>query len=136
MSERDDTTNISSTDGKNFGDALAMAADILSSTGMAVPSQPSAEALPPNQSAASEPIHKDGNSGSPTGTPLENIVSLFPVLMQAISGSANLIKPERLDLINALKPYLSESRSGSIDRAIRMANITQAAKSALGILGR
>ena len=58
------------------------------------------------------------------------------MLMQAFSGGENFIKPEKLNLIKAFKPYMTESRGSSIDRAIKMANIAQAAKSALAALGR
>ncbi|MBQ1271552.1 MAG: hypothetical protein IIY11_07820 [Clostridia bacterium] len=136
MSERGDTTNISSADGKNLGDALTLAADILSSTGMAVPSPTTAEPLLKRNPETNEHNTAGSSPGAPSGSSFESIAALLPMFIQAMSGSANLIKPERLDLINALKPYLSQSRSESIDRAIRMANITKAAKSALGILGR
>ena len=46
------------------------------------------------------------------------------------------MKSERLDLLRAMKPYLKESRISSIDRAVRMANMTKAAASAMHLLGR
>jgi hypothetical protein len=64
------------------------------------------------------------------------LVALLPQLMQAMSGQGNLIKSERVNLIQAMRPYLKENRLQSIDRAIKMANVTKAATSAIHLLGR
>ena len=78
-----------------------------------------------------------GAAPDPGGGPgLSSLAAALPPLLQAFSGSGSFIKPEKLNLIRALKPYLSEERGSSIDRAIRMANVAQAAKSALTALGR
>ncbi|MEA4921273.1 MAG: hypothetical protein VB078_10200 [Clostridiaceae bacterium] len=76
------------------------------------------------------------SSETSAGSGLSGIAAMLPTLMQAMSGNGNFIKPEKLNLIKALKPYMSDTRGGSIDRAIKMANIAQAAKSALTVLGR
>ena len=57
-------------------------------------------------------------------------------LMTLFSGQGDLVKSERLDLLRAMKPYLKESRISSIDRAVKMANMTKAAASAMHLLGR
>lgn len=67
---------------------------------------------------------------------LGNLASILPPLMQALSGRNDLVKPEKLNLVRAIKPYLSDGRSPGVDRAIRMANVAMAAKSALSLLGR
>lgn len=64
------------------------------------------------------------------------LVALLPQLMQAMSGQGNLIKSERVNLIQAMRPYLKENRLQNIDRAIKMANVTKAATSAIHLLGR
>jgi len=82
---------------------------------------------------------QSGSSAAPgpgPGPGLGNIAAVLPPIMQAISGNGSFIKPEKLNLIKALKPYMTEARGSSIDRAIRMANIAQAAKTALTALGR
>ena len=61
---------------------------------------------------------------------------LLPQLMTLFSGQGDLVKSERLDLLRAMKPYLKESRISSIDRAVKMANMTKAAASAMHLLGR
>lgn len=64
------------------------------------------------------------------------LAEVLPQLLQALSGHGNLVKSERANLIRAMTPYLSEGRVGSLDRAMRMANVAKAAKSALHVLGR
>lgn len=67
------------------------------------------------------------------GDALGNIdIAELPKIMQAFSGKNAYIKPEKVNLLNALKPYLGGSRTGSIDRAVKMANLAKAAKNALG----
>lgn len=80
-----------------------------------------------NASSAQQPEQKNTVSA---------LAEALPQLMQALSGNGELIEGDRLNLIKAMKPYLSDKRLGSIDRALRMANVTKAAKSALHILGR
>lgn len=62
--------------------------------------------------------------------------SLLPQLMTLFSGQGDLVKSERLELLRAMKPYLKASRISSIDRAVKMANMTKAATSAMHLLGR
>lgn len=59
-------------------------------------------------------------------------MSELPKIMQAVSGKNAYIKPEKVNLLNALKPYFGEERTPSIDRAVKMANLAKAAKNALG----
>ena len=67
---------------------------------------------------------------------LSALMAALPQLMEAMNGSADLVKPEKVNLVRAIKPYLPGQQAGSIDRAIRIANITKAAKNALRLLGR
>ncbi|MEA5039577.1 MAG: hypothetical protein VB086_07035 [Clostridiaceae bacterium] len=95
--------------------------------------------------AAGAAGHADPAGASGTGASAESesqkntaaaLADSLPQLMQALSGNGNLVDGNRTNLIKAMKPYLSERRIGSLDRALRMANVTKAAKSALHILGR
>ena len=56
--------------------------------------------------------------------------------MMAFSGDANYLKPEKVNLLRALKPYLGQRRAPDIDRAVKMANLARAAQEALGGLQR
>lgn len=68
--------------------------------------------------------------------PVSPLVTLLPQIMQAVSGNGNFVKRERVNLLQAMRPYLKDRRSDSIDRAIKMANITKAATLAMHELGR
>jgi len=86
-----------------------------------------ADNLPPPETSADPP---------PSGSALDSLAAILPPLLQAFSGNGDLVKPEKLNLIRAFQPYLSSQRSPNIDRAIKMANIALAAKSAISVLGR
>ena len=103
-----------------------------------LPQQPAQAAPTTETPPAAIPAPSDAGSATDSGggPGLSSLAAALPSLLQAFSGSGSFIKPEKLNLIRALKPYLSEERGSSIDRAIRMANVAQAAKSALTALGR
>ena len=86
---------------------------------------------PSSDAAPAEPMSPSEGSQS-----LAPLAAVLPQLMQALSGNGNFIKSERVNLLRAMRPYLKESRSGSIDRALKMANVTKAATSAMHLLGR
>ena len=68
--------------------------------------------------------------------PTSPLLQALPQLMGALSGKEDLVDHQRLDLLRAMRPYLKAGRAGSIDRAVRMANLTKAAASAMHLLGR
>ena len=84
-----------------------------------------------------EPVGEPQNAAKDTGeVPYSPLVSLLPQIMQAVSGNGNFVKRERVNLLQAMRPYLKDRRTNSIDRAIKMANITKAATLAMHELGR
>lgn len=64
------------------------------------------------------------------------LAAVLPQLLQAMSGQGDLVKQERVTLLRAMRPYLKDTRLNSIDRALRMANMTKAATAAIHALGR
>ena len=158
MAMTDDTNSAAQTG--SMENAMNMAAEIFAASQGSVPSPQSAEKTedktdPPSKEALASmlmgmlsnkdnagspaqpediPVPQPGSTPSPSG--LSSAAAVLPMLMQAFSGGESYIKPEKLNLIKAFKPYMTESRGSSIDRAIKMANIAQAAKSALAALGR
>lgn len=166
MIEKDDTNITAEPKETDIGKAFSMASEIFAASKGAVPSSNPAqtEATHAEANNGNPPSNEDlaamlaqllaskgsqgqtasqeqasgaaASSETSTGSGLSGIAAMLPTLMQAMSGNGNYIKPEKLNLIKALKPYMSDSRGGSIDRAIKMANIAQAAKSALTVLGR
>lgn len=158
MAMTDDTNSAAQTG--SMESAMNMAAEIFAAAQGSVPSPQSAEKTedktdPPSREALASMLmgmlsdrKPDDSTASPAGAPapqpgsptspsgLGSAAAVLPMLMQAFSGGENFIKPEKLNLIKAFKPYMTESSGSSIDRAIKMANIAQAAKSALAALGR
>lgn len=108
------------------GDPPASAADSAGLSAMLSAMLKAGEAAP---EAAAPPATGGAMEQSPLAT-------LLPQLMTLLSGQGDLVKSERLDLLRAMKPYLKENRISSIDRAVRMANMTKAAASAMHLLGR
>lgn|GEM_PF-4817588 len=109
-------------DAKALADLLS---NILKSN---VPLQAKEPPAGPAGPAAPDPPLDRGNLG--------RISAVLPAVMQAMSGKGELLRPEKINLIRAFRPYLDEERQGEIDHAIRMANVAQAAKTALSALGR
>ena len=104
--------------------------DLSAMLGALMARQAEASAPSPNAAPAETTSSSEGSQS------LAPLAAVLPQLMQALSGDGNLIKSERVDLLRAMRPYLKESRSGSIDRALKMANVTKAATSAMHLLGR
>lgn len=95
-------------------------------------SKEEAPASPPAASASQAAPATEGQA-APSPSPL---LAILPQLAAGFSGQGNLLRSERVDLINAMRPYLKEERAGNIDRALKMANATKAAMSAMHLLGR
>lgn len=87
--------------------------------------------LPPEGDKKAEETETEG-----AGKGGASLLDILPELIAGFSGSGNLIKSERIDLLNAMRPYLKEERVGNIDRAMKMANATKAAMHAMHRLGR
>ena len=64
-----------------------------------------------------------------------NFADMLPDLLQMLGGSAS-VNSDRANLLKAIKPYVNESRSGNIDRAMNMAGMAKSAKSAIRGLRR
>jgi len=88
------------------------------------------------QPLSSEDVKHDATPTAEPNTALPPIAAILPQLLQAMSGQGNLIKQERVELLRAMRPYLKENRLQSIERALKMANVTKAATSAMHLLGR
>ena len=78
----------------------------------------------------------DTTESAGSTSPLPALALLLPQLMQGMSGDGNLVKPERVALLRAMRPYMKENRTSSLDHALRLANMTKAASAALKTLRR
>ena len=77
-----------------------------------------------------------GPNEPPPASSIAPIAAVLPQLLQAMNGQGNLVKQERVELLRAMRPYLKGNRLQSIERALKMANVTKAATSAMHLLGR
>ncbi|ODU56031.1 MAG: hypothetical protein ABT01_04820 [Clostridium sp. SCN 57-10] len=75
-----------------------------------------------------------GSSGTPDGQSSIASALALPQLLGTLTGKNSYIKEDKLNLVKAMKPYLAQERAGSVDRAIRLANLAKATKAALGLL--
>ena len=89
----------------------------------------SSEKEPSEENHSSEQNHTQGKGA-------DKLMEILPIIMGAVSGNGSYLPKEKVNLIEAMKPYMSASRLSSVERAMKMANIAKAAKSALVLLGR
>lgn len=155
MADLDDRLDRLISDQESMRKVLEMAKTILAqrdSAASASVSDPPVETAQPAQapdlsSLLSNMLNQQAPSsaqteGSATADPqpqfqgMPALAAILPQLMQAMSGQADLVKQERVTLLRAMRPYLKDTRLNSIDRALRMANMTKAATAALHTLGR
>lgn len=108
------------------------------------PNQASGAATPPDSPDLTSVLGFLGANNSTTGQQNDSgsssattgLIELLPQLLQALSGNTSSLQGDRVNLIRAMQPYMSESRAGSIERAVRMANLTKVAKDFLKLMGR
>lgn len=154
MADLDERLDQLITDQESMRKVLEMAKTILAQRDSAEPASAiEPEPATPGTTPAPELSSLLSNlmSQQPTPTPPENmaaaqpqqplqgmsaLAAVLPQLMQAMSGQSDLVKQERVTLLRAMRPYMKDTRLGSIDRALRMANMTKAATAALHALGR
>lgn len=102
---------------------------------------------PPNQQASTSEPDFSSVLGTLTGSDPQNaestgntsasaILGIMPQLLQALSGDTSMLQNDRINLVRAMQPYLSQTKAGSIERAVRMANLTKVTKDVLKLLGR
>lgn len=78
--------------------------------------------------------NEDEDAGTaPSGV---DLFSMLPLLLQAFSGDTSRLQSDRVNLIRAIQPYMSQNKAGNIERAMRMASLTIVAKDVLKRLGR
>ncbi len=107
-------------------DTSQLLASLLSSRTQAQAEAPH-DAPPAPEPAAAAP------AGERQGFNMSAILDILPQLLSALTGEANGLPAEKVNLVNAIRPYAS-SRAESLDRALKMAGIAKAAKSAIGSL--
>lgn len=127
LAQRDSAASVSASDPPTKTEEAPQAPDLSSLLSDLVREQTASSSQPENATTV---------QSQPQAQGLSALAAILPQLMQAMSGQGNLVKQERVTLLRAMRPYLKDSRSDSIERALRMANMTKAASAALHTLGR
>ena len=127
LAQRDSAASVSASDPPAKQDQAPQAPDLSSLLSDIMQQQTASPA--PSESPTSDQAQSQTHG-------LSALAAVLPQLMQAMSGQSDLIKQERVTLLRAMRPYLKDSRFDSIERALRMANMTKAASAALHTLGR
>ena len=86
-----------------------------------------------NQNLDSQKDEHEDTDAAPSGM---DLFSMLPLLLQAFSGDTSRLQSDRVNLIRAMQPYMSQNKAGNIERAMRMASLTIVAKDVLKRLGR
>lgn len=126
LAQRDSAASASAADTPTATETPPQAPDLSSLLSNIIGQQ----AAPPSPDTAASTAPPQPSQGMPA------LAAILPQLMQAVSGQGDLVKQERVTLLRAMRPYLKDNRLSSIDRALRMANVTKAAAAALHTLGR
>ena len=86
-----------------------------------------------NQNLDSQKDEHEDTDAAPSGM---DLFGMLPLLLQAFSGDTSRLQSDRVNLIRAMQPYMSQNKAGNIERAMRMASLTIVAKDVLKRLGR
>ena len=103
--------------------AIAMASSLLGSP----PAAPSAPSSVPSPAPPQPPSY------DPTG---ELIAKALPLLTQVMQTSQQAITPEKKALLQAVKPFLSETAGSQIDHGMRLVTLAHIASAVMGQFGR
>ena len=127
LAQRDSAASVSASDPSAKTEEPLQTPDLSSLLSTIISQQTTAQPQPEGPAAPEPQAQTQG---------MPPLAAILPQLMQAMSGQGNLVRQERVTLLRAMRPYLKDTRLASIDRALRMANMTKAATAALHTLGR
>lgn len=109
-------------DPEKLQSAIAMASSLLSGT--ASPGAPAAPAAPAPQPA-------------PAYDPTADLLArALPLMRQITESSQHAISPEKRNLLNAVKPFVSEEAVQQIDHGMRLVMLAHVAAAVMGQLGQ
>ena len=106
--------------------AIAMASSLLGGA----PPQGGQDAPPPQPKAAPG---ADGRGYDPTADLMGKVL---PVMQQIAMSGQNAVSPEKRNLLNAVKPFVSPAVGQQIDHGMRLVLLARVASAVLGQLGQ
>lgn len=92
----------------------------------------------PTASETSQPL-AEGATGAGGGSPLSLLSSLDPKLLQkatTLLGEYTRGNDEKVALLNAMRPFLSEERRPKLDKALQIARLARVIRAAFQEFGR
>jgi len=125
MAEIDPALRQILSDDERLGQVLELAR-MLRGSGAKADLAPTRAPEPEPESPPEPPAHLAG--------PMPALMEAIPLLLGAFSGSVDNLPPEKVRLLEALRPYAS-GMEDSFNRALRVAGIARAAQAALERLG-
>lgn len=113
-------------DPQKLQSAIAMASSLFA--GNAPPSSEPAASAPPTA-----PAPQPAAAYDPTA---DLLGKALPLLTQVMQSSQQAISPEKKALLQAVKPFLSETAGSQIDHGMRLVMLAHIASSVMGQFGR
>ena len=140
MSQNDMLSSILN-DPEKLQSALSMASSLLGGEGGgAAADLPPAESrpAPPAQPAVSAPRSPGGSSGAVNTVydpSAELMQRAMPVIAEIARSGQNAVSREKLNLLNAVKPFVAGNVGSQIDHGLRLVSLARMARSAMKQFG-
>ena len=132
-----DDTMLSSilNDPEKLQSAISMASSLLGGAGEAPPSREAEapeDAAPQETVSPSPPPVRRASAFDPSADLMQKAM---PVLAEIAKSGQNAVSREKLNLLNAVKPFVAETVGTQIDHGLRLVSIARMARSAMKQLG-
>lgn len=148
-------------DPQKLQSALSMASSLLGQSADAPSTPAPSAATPPAASASAPTAPKSDPPAQAANTPLpavnsknsfpaaisshtasqeynpsaELLQKVMPMLNQFLRSGQTAVKPEKLHLLNAMKPFVSSDVGGQLDHAMRLVSVARMARTAMRQFG-
>ena len=117
-------------DPQKLQSAIAMASSLLAGSS---PAPPAASAPPVTPTPSTPPAPQPSAAYDPTA---DLLGKAMPFLAQIMQTSQQAITPEKKALLQAVKPFLSETAGSQIDHGMRLVMLASIASSVMDQFGR
>lgn len=124
-------------DPEKLQSALSMASSLLGGDADASPSGGRAEGLSrPAQPAVNMPPMQHGGAGGGTYDPSAELMQrAMPVIAEIARSGQNAVSREKLNLLNAVKPFVAGNVGMQIDHGLKLVSLARMARSAMKQFG-
>lgn len=124
-------------DPEKLQNAISMASSMLGGGGDAVPSPPPAmdDAAPVHAAPAAGLPQAPRPGGKSFDPSAELMQKAMPVLAEIAKSGQNAVSREKLNLLNAVKPFVADNVGTQIDHGLRLVSIARMAHAAMKQFG-